>query len=155
MTLNSETAKTRSLTLHAIFSCARAVGETENIEKELIDLASLFRSLWNAMSDNGRILFHRSRASIDYVFNCETDPLGRLYLDGADAYYGLVRGNRAAREEDACGPEWVAGDMEELIRTAWDCLGASEKGKALASSEIGMLIAAYKERGFWRRAWEH
>jgi hypothetical protein len=96
-----------------------------------------------------RILFHQSDASIGYAFDWEGDPLGRLYLDNADAYYSAVVETRQSREPDASSLEWVVGDMEEMIKTAWDCLGASERGKALASPEIEKLIDSYRATRLW------
>ena len=142
--LTPETLLNKSPTLLSLLFCARSVGEKSEIEQELVVLRDILRALWNAMSAEGRILYHRSEAVTFSAFDGEVDPIERPHLKSADDYYRLIRESRASREFGACSPDWVAGDMEQMISAAWDCLGASEKGKALASPEIEKLISSYR-----------
>ena len=61
----------------------------------------------------------------------------------------FVKQERVKRQVDASALVSVAGDVEEMILTAWDCLGVSKRGKALSSPEIVKLIDSYKARQIW------
>ena len=143
MKILSKNSTRESQALESLLSSARLYGRKRGLECELSNLICIFRSLWNAMSEDGKIMSHQSDTVTSYVFDFDADPGGRLYLTSADAYYQLIHENREEREEDASGPEWGVGDMEEMIATAWDCLGATERGKALAESDLASLIESY------------
>ena len=96
------------------------------------------------MSEEGRVLFHHSDAVLAYALDPNGLTKSAHHLGSADAYQQLVAQNWAGEQLIS-----VAEDTEKLIETAWDCLGASERGKVLTLPAITALIEFYKKKNWW------
>jgi len=141
---DSDTEERYSGTLQYLVACINDLSDRIGTDIHIAHLQCIFQTDWKCMSEEGRVLFHHSHATLAHVFDGKAPARDERHLGSADAYVQLIAQNWIGQP-----PAFIAADLDELLETAGDCLGASERGKMLVSSEITSLIDFYKNKGWW------